>query len=101
MRLFLKKKVEIGYSKKITLIETFCSVDVNEFVMKVVGVTLPWKVPRVKCGSCGKISRIGPAWEVDSIGKYTKSFEEKVVRLSKEMPVFAVCMEMRLDDSTV
>ena len=136
--------------------------DVNEFVTKVVGVTLPWKVvsvefdgkdtvdvtigydrssrpsapncpecggpttyydmvekswrhtdmcdyicrfhgkvPRVKCGSCGKISRIGPAWEADSIGKYTKSFEEKVVRLSKEMPVVAVCREMRLDDSTV
>lgn len=59
------------------------------------------QVPRIRCRTCGCVSRVSPPWEADSIGKYTKSFEDKVVRLSKEMPVVAVCEELRLDDSTV
>lgn len=59
------------------------------------------RTPRIKCKCCGKVTRVSPPWEADSIGKYTRSFEDKVIRLSKEMPVASVCREMRLDDSTV
>jgi transposase len=59
------------------------------------------KVPRIRCKACGKVSRVKAPWAADTINNYTDSFEAKVVRLSKAMPVTDVCKEMRLDDSTV
>ena len=58
-------------------------------------------IPRIQCKGCGKVSRIKVPWSAESINKYTDSFEMKVVRLSKEMPVSSVCRELRLDDCTV
>lgn len=76
--------------------KTWRHTDMCDYICKIHGRT-----PRIKCKDCGTVSRIAPPWESDSIGKYTKSFEDKVIRLSKEMPVASVCREMRLDDSTV
>ena len=59
------------------------------------------KVPRIRCKSCGKVSGVKVPWSSESISKYTDSFEDKVIRLAKAMPVVEVCREMRLDDSTV
>ena len=59
------------------------------------------KVPRIRCGGCGKVSRMEVPWASESISRYTSSFESKVVGLAREMPVSAVCREMRIDDSTV
>lgn len=76
--------------------KTWRHTDMCDHICKIHG-----RVPRIRCKDCGTVSRIAPPWEADSIGKYTKSFEDKVIRLSKEMPVASVCREMRLDDSTV
>lgn len=85
---------EAGYYDMVD--KTWRHTDMCDYICRLHG-----RVPRIRCKACGSVSRISPPWEADSIGKYTKSFEDKVVRLSKEMPVLSVCKELRLDDSTV
>ena len=76
--------------------KTWRHTDVCDWMCIVHGV-----IPRVKCGSCGSVTRINAPWASDSISKFTQKFEEKVIGLTKKMPVSDVCKEMRLDDSTV